>query len=230
MAGWSWSWEGASGFTTVVCVTCRDEVLTAFEASVRETGRAEFTPNEILHRMRRSGSSYQSSTIRTHVTAHMFTDGTLLRTGPGRYRLARHRDRVDPPHPSAQLASDEVRVTEDQVKAAVAGWLENDGWEVEVRWGRERGIDILAVRAGQRWVIEAKGEAKPGPQHVNYFLGVLGELVQRMDDDQARYGLALPDHRQYRGLVERLLALARRRLTLDVFFADRDGNVELSTA
>lgn len=40
----------------------------------------------------------------------------------------------------------------------------------------------------------------------------------------ARYGLALPDHRQYRGLVERLPALARDRLHLVVYFVGRDGD------
>jgi hypothetical protein len=58
--------------------------------------------------------------------------------------------------------------------------------------GRERGIDILATQDGERWVIEAKGQAARGLQQVNYFLGALGELVQRMDRDEARYGLALP--------------------------------------
>ena len=46
-----------------------------------------------------------------------------------------------------------------------------------------------------------------GPQQVNYFLGAIGELTQRMADPDAVYGLALPDNRQYRGLVDRLHAL-----------------------
>lgn len=36
------------------------------------------------------------------------------------------------------------------------------------------------------------------PQRVNYLLGALGELVQRMDDSASTYGLAFPDNRQYR--------------------------------
>lgn len=39
----------------------------------------------------------------------------------------------------------------------------------------------------------------------------VGELVQRMDDPDARYGLALPNSRQYHGLVDRLPDLAKQR-------------------
>ena len=95
-----------------------------------------------------------------------------------------------------------------------------------VAWGRVRGIDIDARHPdGRRYVIEAKAEVgRNGPQQVNYFLGMLGELVQRMDDTQASYGIALPDNRQYRGLVDRLPALAKERLRLAVFWVCRRGD------
>ena len=103
--------------------------------------------------------------------------------------------------------------------------LTAQGFDVAVAWGRVRGIDIDARHTdGRRYVIEAKAEVgSNGPQQVNYFLGMLGELVQRMDDAQAMYGIALPDNRQYRGLVDRLPALARERLRLSVFWVRRDG-------
>jgi hypothetical protein len=44
-----------------------------------------------------------------------------------------------------------------------------------------------------------------------------------MSDADAAYGLALPDNRQYRGLVARLPSLARERLRLRVLFVRRDG-------
>lgn len=53
-------------------------------------------------------------------------------------------------------------------------------------------------------LIEAKGEINLSAQQVNYFVGALGELVQRMSDTAARHGLALPNNRQYRGHVDRL--------------------------
>ena len=95
--------------------------------------------------------------------------------------------------------------------------------------GQERVVapdqeDIEARRGAERWVIEAKGSAPPGAQQVNYFLGAPGELVQRMADDVARYGLALHEGPQYRGLVRRLPRVARRRLDLTVFFVRREGD------
>jgi hypothetical protein len=127
------------------------------------------------------------------------------------------------PHPASISA---VRlIAEDQVKAAVKLHLEADCWVVKVAWGRERGIDILARRGDETLIVEAKGEAANPPQQVNYFLGALGELIQRMTVVTASYGLALPDNRQYRGLVQRLPGLARERLNLVIFYVDPAGTV-----
>jgi hypothetical protein len=119
-------------------------------------------------------------------------------------------------------------ITEDEVKTAVKAHLEADGWVVTVAWGHERGIDIRAQRADESLIIEAKGQASNPPQQVNYFLGALGELVQRMSDESATYGLALSDNKQYRGLVQRLPELARERLNLTVYFVDAAGAVALA--
>lgn len=91
--------------------------------------------------------------------------------------------------------------------------------------GRETGIDIDARRGADRLVLEAKGEAALSAQQVNYFIGALGELVQRMDDASARYGLALPDNPQYRSLVRRLPALVRERLYFVAIFVGKTGTV-----
>ncbi len=120
-------------------------------------------------------------------------------------------------------------MTEDEIKTAVRQRLMSEGYHVRVARGRERGIDIEATRAepADRLVIEAKGEAALQPQQVNYFLGALGELLQRMNDPTARYGLALPDNRQYRGLAQRLPGLVWTRLNLNLFFVRRlpDGYI-----
>ena len=47
-------------------------------------------------------------------------------------------------------------MTENAVKQAVADHLKVRGLDVEVRWGRDRGIDIHATGPGERWIIEAK--------------------------------------------------------------------------
>lgn len=116
-------------------------------------------------------------------------------------------------------------ITEDMVKQAVATWLEQAGWTVEVRWGHERGIDIEAVRDGGRWVIEAKGCGSRQPMRVNYFIAMLGETLQRMDDSHARYSIALPDMQQYRRLWDRLPALAKSRTGISAIFVDASGAI-----
>lgn len=115
-------------------------------------------------------------------------------------------------------------LSEDEVKAAVKAHLELEGWQVQVAWGHERGIDIAARRGHDVQMIEAKGEAANPPQQANYFIGALGELVQRLADPVAAYGLALPDNQQYRRLVDRLPPLVRARLNLVVYFVDRGAS------
>lgn len=124
------------------------------------------------------------------------------------------------------------RISEDEVKEAVRAHLASHGFKVKVAWGRTPGIDVDASHQdGRRFVIEAKAEVgSAGAQQHNYFVGMLGELVQRMSDPGATYAIALPDNRQYRGLFERLPVLAKERFGLVVFWVDRgtDGlNVEV---
>lgn len=95
-------------------------------------------------------------------------------------------------------------VSEDEVKRRLAAWLEKDGWSVEVASGKARGPDIRATRGEGQWIIEAKGCGSRQQMRVNYFIGALGELLQRMDVDGARYSLAFPDMKQFRGLWDRL--------------------------
>ena len=126
--------------------------------------------------------------------------------------------------PAASHVSD--RITEDEVKAAVRDYLVARGYAVEVAWDRMPGIDIDARHPSRnRQVIEAKAETgTSGPQQANYFLGMLGELLQRMDDEDATYAIALPENRQYRGLVDRLPRLARNRIGLNVYWVARGSD------
>jgi hypothetical protein len=74
--------------------TCRDEVVAAFEALGRATGRTEFRTAEILAQVRLAGSTYADATIRTQLASVMFVDRTLDRLGRGVYRLAHRPPRV----------------------------------------------------------------------------------------------------------------------------------------
>ena len=74
-------------------------------------------------------------------------------------------------------------------------------------------------------MIEIKGPGSRPQMRANYFLSMLGELLQRMDDPDARYSIALPDMAQYRRLWERLPTLAKQRTGINILFVDADGTV-----
>src|ERR1051326_7055215 len=44
-------------------------------------------------------------------------------------------------------ASASEALSEDQVRAHLKRWLEADGWQTEIAWGKARGTDIVAHRA-----------------------------------------------------------------------------------
>lgn len=143
----------------------------------------------------------------------------------GNYPTGRGAALEPPSRPRGPSTQTEGALSEDEVKKAVADWLLGQGWTVEVAWGQARGIDILARRGHERWVIEAKGSGSLQPMRVNYFLAILGTLLQRMDDPAARYSIALPDMRQFRGLWQRLPALAKHRTGITALFVAPDGSV-----
>jgi len=95
-----------------------------------------------------------------------------------------------------------------------------------VAWGHEREIDIDAIRGTERWVIEVKGRGSLNPMQVNYFVEVLGETLQRMDDPYAEYSIALPALQQYRGLWDRLPKTAKDRTRISALLVDEWGNVD----
>ena len=78
-----------------------------------------------------------------------------------------------------------VSLSEDEVRQGAKEYLEAAGFHVTVAWGRQRGIDIRAVSGAEVMLLEAKGSAMNPPRQVNYFLGTLGELLQRMSDPAA---------------------------------------------
>ena len=88
-----------------------------------------------------------------------------------------------------------------------------------------RGTDIAACRGDERWIIEVKGRGSRPEMRVNYFLAVLGEILQRMAHPQARYSIALPGLPQFRGLWARLPELGKTRTGIGVLFVDEAGRV-----
>lgn len=130
------------------------------------------------------------------------------------------------PQPAARKHDGKNHLSEDDAKEILRSWLEKDGWETKIAWGRSRGIDIEAKRESERWIIEVKGIGSRSEMRVNYFIGMLGETLQRMEDPSAKYSIAMPDVAQFRGLWTRLPSVAKSRTTITALFVADDGAVE----
>lgn len=116
-------------------------------------------------------------------------------------------------------------LSEDAIKRALETWLRSGGWKTTTAWGRSRGIDIEATKGTQRWVIEVKGRGSTPQEQGNYFLSVLGQVLQCMDDKDAKYSIALPDLPRFRGLWQRLPDPAKRRTRLSALLVDEKRTV-----
>ncbi len=133
--------------------------------------------------------------------------------------------KVSDSHKSISKVVNLEHLSEDAIKEFLEKWLIAQGWKVKVAWGHVHGIDIEAIKENERWVIEAKGQGSLNPMRVNYFLGILGETLQRMDDPNAKYSIALPDIQQFRNLWKKLPSLAKSRTGITAIFVDKDGNI-----
>ena len=130
---------------------------------------------------------------------------------------------LEKPKVSAAASSEDL--SEDKLKHHLREWFRSNGWETEVAWGHERGIDIKAFRDGKRWVVEVKGVGSRPEMRVNYFIGILGETLQRMDDPASKYSISLPDVQQFRKLWDRLPRLAKQRTQITALFVSANGQV-----
>jgi hypothetical protein len=103
-------------------MTCRDEVLAAARAIFSRTGANDFSIEDILAELRRQGSTYADSTVRTEITSRLCRDAPahhavrypdFVRRERSRYALS---DVVI--EPSRDLAVGEHRITAEDLKRA----------------------------------------------------------------------------------------------------------------
>ena len=129
-----------------------------------------------------------------------------------------------PPKPDIEASKmPDNALSEEDMKKALESNLKKAGWSVHVAYGGQHGIDIDAHRGKERWIIEVKGPGSRSEMRVNYFIGILGELLQRMSDPNAKYSIALPDMEQFHRLWAKLPAFAKERTGITILFVDKSG-------
>jgi hypothetical protein len=115
------------------------------------------------------------------------------------------------------------RVEEFDVKRALMLSLSEKGWIVEqIAWGHEPGADLIFrhEKLGNL-VIEAKGEGSRYQMRRNYFSMVLGDLLQRMDDPNKKYGVGLPAYKQFTAMAVNTPEWIKTQLNLSLFFVKK---------
>jgi hypothetical protein len=154
--------------------------------------------------------------------------GRLVRRRREDGLIGNYLNAAEPPAPEMPRklsASSGDDLSEDRLKHHLRDWLRSNGWEAHVAWGHERGIDITATRKSEKWIIEVKGIGSRPEMRVNYFIGILGETLQRMNDSEAKYSISLPDVPQFRRLWDRLPRLAKQRTQISALFVSANGIV-----
>lgn len=116
---------------------------------------------------------------------------------------------------------------EEDIKKIINDKLIADGFVTEVAWGHQHGVDICAKRGDRQLLIEVKGPGSRPQMRVNYFLSILGEILQRMDTEDAEYYIALPDMEVYRNLWKRLPDLAKQRTQIQLMLVAADGSITI---
>lgn len=127
------------------------------------------------------------------------------------------------PH-AENCKSCELFMDEDTVKTALVAVLQSQGWDATPSMGRKHGVDILAKQNGETMLIEAKGEGSRNAMRVNYFLMALGEILQKMNNENYRYALAFPAYRQYANLIIKLPKEIKQKLKLSIYLVKKQEN------
>ena len=103
--------------------------------------------------------------------------------------------------------------------------IDSLGWHIEYFTNSKNRIDIAARMVHWRWIIEVRGMNYQISEPLTSFLSVLGDILQRMDDPQARHSIALPDTIPFRRLWKRLPPLVKQKTGITALFVNPAGFV-----
>jgi len=177
----------------------------------------------------------------------------LFRIDRGLYRIAKQRDsaistkrlHVD----RVKSSSSEELFRERDVQEILCRWFANKGYVVvqkclddpanftdirNCRTSTVFGIDIVAQRGTEKWIVEVKGETKGGTAagDVDLMCGI-GQLLTYMRklDANIHYAIAIPNTTHFANALKKLRkSIAITKLNLSLFLINPDGTVMLKEA
>jgi len=114
-------------------------------------------------------------------------------------------------------------LSENVIKQLLKVHLISEGWKTEMYRKTHHGLDVIALRGEEQWVIIIKGEESA--DIVESFISALGSIVHVMEDPNSKYSIALPDTMPFRRLWERLPFLTKQRTGITALFVNQSGSV-----
>lgn len=122
-------------------------------------------------------------------------------------------------------------IDEKFVKRSIIKWLFRKGWgkNLEVGELRDKGVDIRVRHNNyaRYFLIETKGEGKIRQSDEVNFIYSLGQIITRMNTEEARYyyGLGLPEI-SAKIAIRRLPWQIAKKLLLYIFSVDKNGKIK----
>ena len=118
---------------------------------------------------------------------------------------------------------------ENNIQLVIKNRLEEKGFRITSDPSRTcHGVDLKAYHPKERyyWIIEVKGYPtgySESAQRQNYFWQILGQILGRMTQENANYGICLPDYKGFyrKKILHDDLRIARKRLYLSFFLVTR---------
>jgi hypothetical protein len=216
-------------------VTVSDDVLRALRA--RPAGMSD---TELATTLRKNHPHINQ-------VCHRLADQGLITRDGTSGRIVNKIPNDAPLHIQVQqkaLSTEQAWAWEGNVQSRLTAHLAATGWSI-IRVAdtaqRERGVDIIAMRDGQRLLVEVKGwpsityargeragqpkPTQPTLQATHWFAEGLTTLIRRATEPGSRLALALPDMPRYRKLLGEA-GWALGRLDITVFLVTEQGAVE----
>ncbi len=125
-----------------------------------------------------------------------------------------------------KMMSEDLDYGEAETRDLLAGYLEKEGWTIPHHEIKSHGVDIEAKNGKQRWLIEVKGCGSRTAMRHNYFLAIIGEILQRMEHSTDKYSIAFPNRKKYLDLWQKLPLLAKERSKISMILVGKSGYIE----